>query len=66
MSVFDLFLIVVSLYFGGRLGWWFAEKQADAKRNTAVLDRRIDDESREIWARINQIENDVNEAKEKK
>lgn len=76
MTVFELFVVVVSGILGARLGLWFGNKQAEARAELQslnaridiegdVISRRIDEENRELWTRINELDSRVTEFVEK-
>jgi uncharacterized membrane-anchored protein YhcB (DUF1043 family) len=76
MTVFELFVVVVIGILGVRLGMWFANKQAEARAEVQSLSaridiegdaisRRIDEENRELWTRIGELDSRVTEFMEK-
>jgi hypothetical protein len=70
MTVFELLIVAVAFVGGVRYGLWFANKQAEARAEVQslsaridiegdVIGRRIDEENRELWTRITELDNQV-------
>lgn len=77
MSILEGLLFVVGVVLGARLGIWIANKHADMQSEFTSINmhitnveesitRRIEDESRELWQRINDLDIQVSDLKENK